>query len=436
MTTPQSPQKPKDSVGSPTPYAPRPTPSPYDLAVLGAGIAGCTAAATAAQAGASVILLEADTFPRDKVCGGCLNAHAQHALHAAGLTPALDSLNAPPVTTLTLHNHRRSAQLALPANPPTRAVSRADLDLALLHHCQTLGVTTLTQTPAQVTALHPTHTDIQIKHTSEATDINPRVTARVTLVATGLAGQPLTPLNLPTPKPQPTSHLGLNLLLKPHPEAHGVSPWTIPPNHLLMATAPPGMTPGSPPAYAGAVTLNDGRLDLAAALPHALLKQHPTPNHALLHLLQQTNSPLLNPTRLTPGGGTPGSPPDDSPFTQALLTATPRLTPKLTRTRTDPAHHRLLILGDAAGYLEPFTGEGMAWAAAAGHAAAQFALAHLTRWSPATTAAYQRLHHLTTRARQRRCRALVALLRRPRLTDATLRLLQHAPLFARPLTYP
>lgn len=402
MTTAQSPQKSKDSLGSAQPDT-------YDLAVLGAGLAGCTAAATAAQAGARVLLLEADAFPRDKVCGGCLNAHAQHALDAAGLTPALQSLHAPPVTHLTLHNHRRSAKLPLPTHTPTLAVSRADLDLALLNRCQALGVTTLTQTPAQVTALHPTRTTLQTRH--KPTEETRPLTARVTLIATGLAGQPLAPLNLPKPKPTPASHLGLNLLVPP--------PQPLPPNHLLMATAPPG----SPPAYAGAVLLNDGRLDLAAALPHALLKPHPTrhtPNHALLHLLQQTHSPLL----------------DDPALEPALLAATPRLTPRLTRARPDVAHHRLLILGDAAGYLEPFTGEGMAWAAAAGHAAAQFALAHLTRWSPATTAAYQRLHRLTTAARQRRCRALVALLRRPRLTDTALRLLQHAPALARPLTHP
>ncbi|MEM6394531.1 MAG: hypothetical protein AAF797_17325, partial [Planctomycetota bacterium] len=147
-----------------------------------------------------------------------------------------------------------------------------------------------------------------------------------------------------------------------------------------------------------------------------------------------THSPRL-PTPLKPGGSTPGPPPENHPLTEALLTATPRLTPRLTRARPDAAHHRLLIVGDAAGYLEPFTGEGMAWAAAAGHAAATFALAHLHRWSPATTAAYQRLHRLTTAARQRRCRLLVALLRRPRLTDATLRLLQHLPQLARPLTH-
>jgi geranylgeranyl reductase family protein len=45
----------------------------FDVAVVGAGPAGSTCAAFCADAGLSVVLLEREAFPREKVCGDCLN---------------------------------------------------------------------------------------------------------------------------------------------------------------------------------------------------------------------------------------------------------------------------------------------------------------------------------------------------------------------------
>lgn len=48
----------------------------FDVAVIGAGPAGCAAALAAAQAGHSVVLLERATLPRYKTCGGGMLARA------------------------------------------------------------------------------------------------------------------------------------------------------------------------------------------------------------------------------------------------------------------------------------------------------------------------------------------------------------------------
>lgn len=45
----------------------------YDLAVIGAGPGGCAAAFSAARSGLKVALFDRVAFPRDKVCGDCLN---------------------------------------------------------------------------------------------------------------------------------------------------------------------------------------------------------------------------------------------------------------------------------------------------------------------------------------------------------------------------
>jgi geranylgeranyl reductase family protein len=47
--------------------------APWDAIVVGAGPAGSVCAATLARAGRKVLLLDRAKFPRDKVCGDCLN---------------------------------------------------------------------------------------------------------------------------------------------------------------------------------------------------------------------------------------------------------------------------------------------------------------------------------------------------------------------------
>src|SRR5437879_1368576 len=52
----------------------------FDVAVVGAGPAGATAALTLARRGLSVALLERDALPRYKTCGGGLVGRAPRAV--------------------------------------------------------------------------------------------------------------------------------------------------------------------------------------------------------------------------------------------------------------------------------------------------------------------------------------------------------------------
>src|SRR5256714_7012547 len=52
----------------------------YDVAIIGAGPAGSTAAYRLASAGATVLLLDKATFPRDKPCGGGVTGRAARLL--------------------------------------------------------------------------------------------------------------------------------------------------------------------------------------------------------------------------------------------------------------------------------------------------------------------------------------------------------------------
>jgi menaquinone-9 beta-reductase len=59
-----------------------------DVAIVGAGPAGCAAAITLARAGRRVVVADKASFPRDKCCGDGLTAGALRLLEELGLDPA------------------------------------------------------------------------------------------------------------------------------------------------------------------------------------------------------------------------------------------------------------------------------------------------------------------------------------------------------------
>ena len=58
-----------------------------DLAIVGGGPAGSAAAVTAARAGASVLVVDKASFPRDKCCGDGLTTLALRLGEELGLDP-------------------------------------------------------------------------------------------------------------------------------------------------------------------------------------------------------------------------------------------------------------------------------------------------------------------------------------------------------------
>ena len=62
-----------------------------DVAVVGAGPGGSTAARFCAQAGLKTLLIEKETLPRYKACGGCLSLKAVNLL-GMDLNPVLERM--------------------------------------------------------------------------------------------------------------------------------------------------------------------------------------------------------------------------------------------------------------------------------------------------------------------------------------------------------
>lgn len=107
-----------------------------DLLVVGGGPAGATLATLAARAGAHVVLLERDRFPRQKVCGEFLSAEGCAVLGRLGLLDALRAAGGTSIDRFAISvPSGRRVEGALPDLPgigrSALGISRAVLDRTL-----------------------------------------------------------------------------------------------------------------------------------------------------------------------------------------------------------------------------------------------------------------------------------------------------------------
>jgi 2-polyprenyl-6-methoxyphenol hydroxylase-like FAD-dependent oxidoreductase len=109
-----------------------------DVVVAGGGPAGSACALALARAGLAVTLVERAAFPRRKVCGEYLNAGAVAALDRLGVLPAVRAQAHP------LHGVRlmpaHASTVELPFGHASLSCERALLDAALLEAAEAAGV--------------------------------------------------------------------------------------------------------------------------------------------------------------------------------------------------------------------------------------------------------------------------------------------------------
>lgn len=112
---------------------------PYDVVVIGGGLAGCSTALQLARKGHDVLLAEQSTYPRHKLCGEFLSPEVQSSFRRLGVLEAVYEAGAQTMTrtVLTVPSGASSTH-ALPDS--AIGLSRYALDQLLFQHACVAGV--------------------------------------------------------------------------------------------------------------------------------------------------------------------------------------------------------------------------------------------------------------------------------------------------------
>ena len=120
----------------------------FDLAIVGAGPAGSSAAIRLAAKGYAVALLDKEKFPREKLCGDFLNPVNWPLLRELEVEQAVLERPHKKISTFRLTSFSgEEAEIPLPAGRDETTIGlglrRIDLDYVLLERAKSLGVTVL-----------------------------------------------------------------------------------------------------------------------------------------------------------------------------------------------------------------------------------------------------------------------------------------------------
>lgn len=365
----------------------------WDAVVLGAGPAGALVARQLALAGAEVLLVDRKRFPRPKICGGCLNGQALAVLRSVGLGRLVDDLGAIEPSGFEVHYRGRVARFPM---SDERVVSRLRFDAALVSEAVAAGARLVQDAQAAVASADAAARHVRLTRGGESV-VAP---GRVVIVAAGLGNTCLDREPNFVTRVARQSRIGIGCTIDPCPDAYrGPS--------ITMAVGCEG--------YLGLVCDENGRLNAAAALGREAVRRRGSPAQAAVALLAEAGCPPVPAFLDVPWIGTPG----------------------LTRATRPIAGNRLLLIGDATGYVEPFTGQGMAWALVSAQAAAPLALRARAalEWDPAIAHDWSRTHARLVGGRRRICQGLAAASRRPWLARLVFAAAARAPVIAQVMMY-
>ena len=285
-----------------------------DVAIVGGGPAGASCAAFCAAGGLRTLMLEREKFPREKVCGDCINPACWPVLEQ--LEVALEIRNWPhgilnAVEFISIGG--RKLRVDLPSEEQIEiAIKRSLFDHVLLKRARELGAEIREE--ATVIAMDRTAADnwkIDIVRETFA--------ARVVV---GADGRNSTVARLRNFLPRSERERVALQAHIPLPRDFG--------NRVVLQFLPQG--------YSGQAPVNDSELNLC------LVGAPPTISSLRVWAEREFNLPKE----------------------QTWRTITP-----LTRAPISVAHENLFFIGDAARVVEPFTGEGIYYALRSGELAAR-----------------------------------------------------------------
>jgi menaquinone-9 beta-reductase len=369
----------------------------WDVVVIGAGPAGSMAATLLARRGLKTLLIEKRKFPRYKVCGACLNPLSLSLLQSAGLEHVV--ADAVPLDRFCLQSRGRALKLDLPGSV---SISRERLDVRLAQAAIDAGAEFVSNCAAKVLPVEsvddlrvvPTPLrQIELKSDDGNRDV---VRASVVIAADGLTHGCLSRLTEFETQLVATSRLGAGTVLDDGPEFYE-------PGCIYMSSACGG--------YVGLVRLEDGRLNVAAAMDASAVEASGSLAAAARGILASAGFPPI----------------------ESLNHADWLGTPTLTRSTRPLALQRVFLIGDAAGYVEPFTGEGIAWALASAASVVPVVEQAHERWDGTLEREWSEEWQRTVGRHLGWCRRLAHVLRHPLAVSALTRVVGICPWLARPV---
>jgi flavin-dependent dehydrogenase len=310
-----------------------------DVLIVGAGPAGSVAATILARAGARVRILDRSTFPRDKLCGDTLNPGTLALLRALDLAAPIDADGLPVDGMIVTGEGGVAIEGRYPRGLQGLAIARRDLDWALLRQAMSAGADFEPGTAVREALQAQRNGARVIEGVKAGSARAPRnLPATVTIAADGRR-----------------STLAFGLGLARHP-----------PRPRRWAIGAYFETSRGARSF-GEMHIRRGRYIGVAPIPGGL-----------------TNVCFVRPS--APGDATLGAPEEalrralaDEPllrdrFEGARLAAPPVVLGPLAVDATGAAIDGLLLAGDAAGFVDPMTGDGLRFAVRSGELAAAAAL--------------------------------------------------------------
>jgi menaquinone-9 beta-reductase len=319
-----------------------------DVIVVGAGPGGSTAAAHLARAGVDVVLLEKTTFPREKVCGDGLTPRAVKSL----LTLGIDTADWPRNRGLRIYGGKHRLELDWPelASFPDYGLvrPRTDFDEVLARHAQKSGASLREAT----TVTGP----LRDEHTGRITGVTIKdgssLRAPLVLAADGVSARTALGAGITKRDDRPMGVAVRGYLAS---ESRSSDPYLE--SHLELWDGPRGegrLLPGYGWVFGvgdGTVNVGLGILNTSEAFGHVDYKD--LLRRWLANIPALAGHELLAPVR---GGALPMG------FNRQ-------------------PHYRdgMLLIGDAAGAVNPFNGEGIAYAMETAETAADVVIQALAR---------------------------------------------------------
>jgi geranylgeranyl reductase family protein len=352
----------------------------FDVAIVGGGPAGSSCAAFCAAAGLRTVILEREKFPREKVCGDCLNPACWPVLRRLELAKQVGSLphgKLARVEFIGIGGRRLSVEL--PAGDDAEiAIKRSLLDQLILDRARALGANIFESRTVTALSSPDPRTDHWRISAGEQT-----IEAR-TLVAAD--GRNSTVARLCGLLPSGTRERVALQTHVPLPPQFG--------DRVVLEFRPEG--------YSGQAPVGDGELNLClVSIPKRIRS------------LREWAEARFN-----------------IPADHSWRTITP-----LTREPISPGQPSLFLVGDAARVVEPFTGEGIYYALGSGELAAKAIALHRGGGNAGDVAiAYSAAHAELYRGRLWINRLARAAVLSPRVASAFLQVARFQPALLRFLT--